>query len=131
MEDTNIRRCTHIAVRYAAALHDGLVIAAMHLTHVKQQVAVGNGGNDHAEGTPGYAHTLRVNVVVDVRRTEERVVVDLQTVEFLQTFHQILVDLGRVGLGEDVTEVTDVVIDPVSLDTVVVLDALQKTVSGL
>ena len=131
MEDANIRRCAHIAVRYATSLHDGLVIAAMHLTHVKQQVAIGNGRNDHAEGTPGYAHTLRVNVVVDVRRTEERVVVDLQTVEFLQTFHQILVNLGRVGLGEDVTEVTDVVIDPVSLDTVVVLDAFQKTVSGL
>ena len=36
-----------------------------------------------------------------------------------------------VGLREDVTEVTDVVVNLVALDAVVVLDALQETIGGL
>ena len=110
---------------------EALVIVAADGTGGHHEVVPVEHGDDTVEYAQADAHTLGMQVVEQVCRGVERMAEYLHLVVLVESLKQLLVHLGAVGIGEDVAEVVDGLVESVAVDAVVVDDALADVVFHL
>ena len=84
--------------------------------------------HDESIDTYADAHALGMHIVEEICSRVEGVVIDLHAVQVPVCLDQVGEDLGGVGLGEYETDIVDIVIDRVSLNTVILLQTLYDIV---
>ena len=119
VEGLDVGVLANVGVGNGYVLNESLVIFATNVADIHQQVGIFDGRDDNTEDTESYACACRIDVVDDVGSTVEQVGIDSQLVELLAGLPLLFVELSRVSVGKEVTDVSYIVVDEVALDTVV------------
>jgi len=112
-------------------LNQLLAIVSTDSSGIHQQVAVLDGRDDDAENTNTDTYAFRMDVVDDVGRLEEGMGVDVDLVQFLIGSQLFLVGLGRIGMGEQTSDIADIVVDGIAGNAVAGLKTLMDVIFRL